>query len=130
LVISTTTCSTASRADANDGEFGYDDYAVVLKDYVNDDGRVNYKQLKAGREKLDAFVHSISKLDKDIYEKRSQVQKIAFWINAYNTLTLRIIIDNYPIKSSFLGQCLIRRTVSVRLKVCGIRRNSRLWEKI
>ena len=121
LVISTTTCSTASRADANDGEFGYDDYAVVLKGYVNDEGRVNYKQLKARREKLDAFIRTISKLDTDIYEKRSQTQKIAFWINAYNALTLRVIIDNYPIRSSFFRSMSYPRN--------SIRQIKGVWDK-
>lgn len=79
----------------------YDDYATVLKNYVDDMGMVNYKQLKANRAKLDAFVDGMAKLDAKAYEKWDEKAKVAFWLNAYNAFTLKAIIDNYPIKPSF-----------------------------
>ena len=35
--------------------FGYDDYAIVLETYVNDQGMVSYKGLKAEGKRLDTF---------------------------------------------------------------------------
>lgn len=101
LAVSTIVCSYTSGADVDDKAFSYDDYAAVLKTYVDNMGMVNYKQLKAHREKLDAFAQAISELDTKTYEKWSKEDKVAFWINAYNGLTLKVIIDNYPIKPSF-----------------------------
>jgi hypothetical protein len=101
LAVSTIVCSYTLGADVDDKAFSYDDYAAVLKTYVDNMGMVNYKQLKAHREKLDAFAQAISELDTKTYEKWSKEDKVAFWINAYNGLTLKVIIDNYPIKPSF-----------------------------
>ncbi len=76
----------------------YDDYATVLTKFVNDDGLVDYAGLKADRESLDAFVKSIASLDRTLYESWTDNDKLAFWLNAYNALVLRTIVDNYPIQ--------------------------------
>lgn len=90
----------AGAAGPRSGAFSYDDYAVVLRTYVDDRGMVNYKGLKANREKLDAFVLAMAHLDPIVYGKWSEQEKVAFWINAYNALVLKNIIDHYPIKPS------------------------------
>ncbi len=81
--------------------FKYVDYARVLKKYVDANGMVNYKELKNDRGGLDAFVGSMAGLKRQNYDKWKDQDKIAFWLNAYNGFTLKAIIDNYPIKSSF-----------------------------
>jgi hypothetical protein len=80
----------------------YEDYADVLKTYVSNQGLVNYKELKTNREQLDRFVHTLDQLNPPVYEKWTEAEKLAFWINAYNALVLKSIIDHYPIKPSFL----------------------------
>jgi hypothetical protein len=102
--------------------FSYDDYAAVLKDYVDDAGMVNYKQLKANRAKLDAFIDGMAKLDAKAYEKWDEKAKIALWLNAYNAFTLKAIIDNYPIKSSFFKSRVYPKN--------SIRQISGVWNKI
>ncbi|MBI1390625.1 MAG: DUF547 domain-containing protein, partial [bacterium] len=79
-----------------------DDYAMALTQFVDKDGMVNYRGLKADRAALDRFVASLGSLDAAVYESWSDDFKIAFWINAYNALTLRVIIDHYPIKGGGL----------------------------
>jgi hypothetical protein len=101
VIVSTIVCADVSAADANDMVFDYNDYAIALKSYVDDTGMVNYKKLKANPQKLEAFLTSLNKLDPNTYDKWPDKDKIAFWLNAYNALTLKVIIDNYPIKSSF-----------------------------
>ena len=81
--------------------FSYDDYAIVLKDYVDNEGMVNYKKLKAQSQKLESFIASMDKLDPNSYGKYDDKERIAFWLNAYNAFTLKAIIDNYPIKPGF-----------------------------
>lgn len=72
LGISTVVCLDSLGMSANDGGFGYDDYAAVLKDYVDNRGMVSYKRLKARPERHDAFVLSISKLEAKTHEKWSK----------------------------------------------------------
>ncbi len=84
-------------ADA-DFVFSYDQYDTVLANYADEDGMVNYAELKMNRGDLDAFARALGRLDAATYESWSDDAKVAFWINAYNALTLKIIIDHYPIQ--------------------------------
>lgn len=76
-----------------------EDYAEVLKEYVDSSGRVDYEKLKNNRQKLDKFNAAIGFVSPNTYESWTDKEKIAFLINAYNSLTLEAIVDNYPTKS-------------------------------
>ncbi|UCD56666.1 MAG: DUF547 domain-containing protein [Candidatus Hydrogenedentota bacterium] len=92
----------AANATGDVGQdFGFDDYARVLGAHVDEHGMLEYKRLKAHRQGLDTFAGAIAALEPEAYGRWTDDQKIAFWINAYNALTLKAIIDNYPIKASF-----------------------------
>ncbi|MBO9998589.1 MAG: DUF547 domain-containing protein [Cyanobacteria bacterium SID2] len=79
--------------------FTYEDYETVLSAYVTEDGLVDYASLKANREILDRFHADLAALPKEVYEGWTESEKIAFWVNIYNSLTLQAIIDNYPVDS-------------------------------
>jgi hypothetical protein len=66
----------------------------ILDLYVRD-GDVYYRALKLERAKLDGYVNAIST---ESIEKRSRDEQLAFWLNAYNALVLRTVIDHYPIQ--------------------------------
>ena len=72
----------------------------LLKKYVSDNGNVDYEGFKNSREKLLGYIsilqNTFPKLDK---LKPSKEQKLAYWINAYNALTIDLILQNYPLKS-------------------------------
>ena len=73
-------------------------YAALLKAHVNEEGRVNYRALKADPARLDAYLRQIASVSPTAFAGWSDKQKIAFWINAYNACTLKAIIDHYPIE--------------------------------
>ena len=102
--------------------FSYDDYAAVLKNYVNNKGKVNYKKLKAQSQKLESFVATMDKLDPNNYSKWNDKEKIAFWLNAYNAFTLKAIVNNYPIKSNFFKSMYYPKN--------SIRQIPGVWDKI
>ncbi len=79
--------------------FNYQNYTSILKEYVNDQGLVDYKRLKENRQQLDEFNAAIGAVTPNTYNSWRDSEKIAFLINAYNSLTLESIIDNYPTKS-------------------------------
>jgi len=91
----------SKQAAAESQIFPYTVYHELLKAYVDDAGMVNYSVLKANRKPLDEFTQSMSRLDPKSYDAWADAEKIAFWINAYNALTLKAIINHYPIKASF-----------------------------
>lgn len=78
--------------------FSTADYADVLDRYVDDRGLVDYAGLKAHPERLEAFVDELGSITRATYDRWSDDAKIAFWLNAYNALTLELIVHHYPIK--------------------------------
>ena len=69
----------------------------LLKRYVDDNGLVNYKAWKGqGEETLRNYLQSLGKVDPN---PLGQSEKLAFWINAYNALTIQGILEFYPVKS-------------------------------
>jgi len=88
-----------TNAGAADGEkSAYDEYTAVLSRFVDDNGLVDYAGLRKERAPLDVFVDRLAREDRSVYDGWPAAEKIAWWINAYNGLTLRAVIDHYPIK--------------------------------
>lgn len=90
---------TTVTAVAQAAPFDYSDYAAVLSKYVSDDGVVDYTGLKGDREALDRFNAALGEVSPATYQAWSENDRLAFLINAYNSLTLVSIIDNHPVKS-------------------------------
>lgn len=65
----------------------------LLDLYVRN-GDAYYRALRAERAKLDGFVNLQATTAVD---KMSREEQLAFWLNAYNALVLKTIIDHYPI---------------------------------
>lgn len=59
--------------------------------------RVNYGAVTdQDKQGLDAYVQTLSDLDISQYERNAQ---LAYWINLYNSLTISVILDHYPVDS-------------------------------
>jgi hypothetical protein len=86
-----------SFAEAAEGDAAY---ASLLKVAVKPDGtgynRVNYKTLVARKAELDGVVAAYESVSA---KGLSAGEPKAFWINLYNATTLKVIVDNYPVKS-------------------------------
>lgn len=78
----------------------HDKCADVLKTFVDDKGMVDYKTLRRKRLNLRSLLREFDNLDPNEYKTWANEDKIAFWLNAYNIQMLKIITDNYPIRSS------------------------------
>jgi len=112
-----------TAAKSSQSTFSYDPYNALLKTYVSDEGFVNYKELQANHAFLDDFIASMGALDPAVYESWSKAEKLAFWINAYNAITLKYIIDNYPIKKGSLIS-------GFRFPINSIRQIPGVWDKL
>lgn len=107
---------------ADSGAFSHQPYATALARFVNERGLVDYRGLKADSGGLNAFAASLSSVKSDLYDSWSGREKTAFWINAYNALTLEAIIRNYPIEPS-----LVRSVVYPKN---SIRQIPGVWDKL
>ena len=66
----------------------------LLDVYVRD-GFVYYRALKADRRKLDGYITQLGAVNAG---SLSRDEQLALWLNAYNALVLRTVIDRYPIQ--------------------------------
>jgi len=66
----------------------------LLDLYVRN-GDVYYRALKAERAKLDGYLNQVASAS---VGKMSREEQIAFWLNAYNAIVLRTVVDHYPIQ--------------------------------
>lgn len=74
-------------------------WARVLRDHV-EAGEVDYDRLaRKEAPQLDAYLSSLRSVGEADYRGWSRAEKLAFWINAYNAYTVRLILDHYPLES-------------------------------
>ena len=79
----------------------YHQYGRELSKYVeSESGLVHYRMWQKDQAGLAAFISSLAKLDKAVYEKFDQKQRLAFWLNVYNALAIKSVLDHYPIKAT------------------------------
>lgn len=75
----------------------HSEWDALLKKYVTSAGKVNYKGFRTDKAKLEAY---LTKLESNVpAASESSNAKKAFWCNAYNAYTIKLIVDNYPVKS-------------------------------
>jgi hypothetical protein len=90
--------------EANNAKINHSAWQQILNRYLNSKhhsgiNRFNYRALKANktnRNKLNTYIRYLESINPRRYSKK--VQK-AYWINFYNALTVKVIVDNYPISS-------------------------------
>ena len=71
----------------------------ILDLYVRD-GLVYYRALRAERAVLDRYVRALRDVPAG-FDGWSTGQRVAFWLNSYNALVLRTVVDHYPIRGDF-----------------------------
>lgn len=81
-------------------EIKHDTFDQLLKKYVDQDGRVNYKawhQSSADRNQLKSYLSTMSRANPD--QQATREARLAYWINAYNAVTIEGILRVYPTTS-------------------------------
>lgn len=59
----------------------------------------NYAGMKKEVKDLDAYLAVLAKVKKEEFKRFSYDQRLAFLINLYNAATVKLVVDNFPIKS-------------------------------
>lgn len=81
-------------------EINHSSYSALLKQYVDENGYVNYdawQKNQGDRQALQDYLRQLSRASLD--KSSSKEAEIAFWINAYNAVTLEGILQVYPTSS-------------------------------
>ena len=69
----------------------------MLKKFVSPSGQVNYKEWVKEQENIENYLFTLAQFPPT--ERTSAAAQIAYWINAYNALTVQLILKHYPVKS-------------------------------
>jgi Protein of unknown function, DUF547 len=72
-------------------------WTALLQKHVNDKGLVNYKGFIADSTALNSYLQLLSGHAPAADWNREE--KLAYWINAYNAFTVKLITQHYPLKS-------------------------------
>lgn len=87
----------------------------LLQTHVTDEGWVNYQGFIADSNRLNQYLSILSNNHPD-QKNWSKEEQFAYWVNAYNAFTVKVIVDNYPV-------------VSIKDIVGGISFVNTIWDK-
>jgi hypothetical protein len=110
-------------SQVNNEIFNHQMYDSLLKQYVDQLGLVNYGGIKENTSLLDSYLINIKNVDPQAFKNWSKNEKMAFWINAYNAITINGIVRNYPIT---YGGIMAR----VRFPKNSIRQINDFWDTV
>ena len=92
----------------------------ILMKYT-ENGLVDYAALKKDSSGLDAYLAMLTSASAEDFGEWNRDEKMAFWINAYNAVTIHGILINYPIQP---GGFMARR----RFPQSSIRQIKNFWK--
>ena len=72
-------------------------WTAFLQKHVTKEGHVDYESIQLHPETLNEYLKALSNSNPNETWPRNEA--LAFWINAYNAFTIKLIIDHYPVKS-------------------------------
>ena len=72
-------------------------YNKFLKEHVSNEGIVNYDKVLKNLDRLNEITNNFAKISPNSSWSKSELK--AYWINFYNANVIKLLAENYPIKS-------------------------------
>jgi hypothetical protein len=72
-------------------------WSDLLKKHVSETGKVDYAGFVKDQEQLDAYLAELAQFP--VQPDWPRNHQMAYWINAYNAFTVKLIVDHYPVQS-------------------------------
>ena len=94
-IVTLTIAAVLLQAEPSLSAFRHGLFTEILSNYVHK-GFVDYKNLRNDK-RLDEYIRWLATANPDTLP--DEKEQLAFWINAYNAYTLKIICGNYPVES-------------------------------
>ena len=70
----------------------------LVREHVDEQGWVNYEGFIADSNRLNTYLELLSQHHPND-RHWSRDEQLAYWINAYNAFTVKLIVDHYPVES-------------------------------
>ncbi len=97
IILSVMACSATERKSVETAP-SHQIWNELTQKHVRANGMVDYKGFLKDKAKLQQYLDLLSSNAPD-KAKWSKEEQLAYWINAYNAFTIKLIIDNYPLES-------------------------------
>lgn len=97
LLLSVSACAVA-KVNSDSKPITHEIWDGLLKKHVDDKGMVNYAAIQKDSNALNKYLDLLSKNHPND-KNWSKDQQLAYWINAYNAFTVKLIIRHYPLNS-------------------------------
>jgi hypothetical protein len=91
-------CQNSNLGMAGTSPPSHQGWDELVKTHVKSNGTVDYKGFIEDKSKLERYLSLLSNNAPDRLTW-SREEQLAYWINAYNAFTVKLIVDNYPVKS-------------------------------
>ena len=89
--------TTTTKINNNQQDFGHSGFNSLLNKVVSSSGVVDYALLKANATELNTYCQLLEANAPQGSWSRNE--SLAYWLNAYNAYTLKLIMENYPLGS-------------------------------
>ena len=87
----------SSLTETNSQPISHEIWDRLLKANVSEDGMADYEGFMAQKEELQTYLDLLSA---NPHSAQWPVEEcLAYWINAYNAFTVKLILDHYPLES-------------------------------
>jgi Protein of unknown function, DUF547 len=83
---------------SSQSKISHNGFDAMLKKYVTSEGKVNYKGFIKDSVALNQYLNLLSETPPDD-KTWTREEQMAYWINAYNAFTIKLIVQYYPVKS-------------------------------
>ncbi|MCI0733775.1 MAG: DUF547 domain-containing protein [Methylococcaceae bacterium] len=103
IVLLASACTTivprTGTPESQPSAFSHRDFNDVLKRFVDEQGLVDYRGLKQNPDRFEQYYRSISLYSPDSHPQlfKTEADRLAYWINAYNAAAIKIVLVHYPI---------------------------------
>jgi hypothetical protein len=98
LTVSNFTSCKVADVKSTSEPVSHEQWDSLLKKHVSESGLVDYNGFKNDSVALSSYLHLLETHHPN--EKNwTRNERMAYWINAYNAFTIKLVTDHYPVKS-------------------------------
>lgn len=81
-------------------EIDHSDWDEILSNYIEEEDGLNYfRYADVSDSHHDKLNQYIEMLESVVVAQLTESQQFAYWVNLYNSVTIKVILDNYPVDS-------------------------------
>ncbi len=90
-------CNTATAKEETSKAPSHQRWDELVSKHVSESGIVDYKAFINNKDEFEQYISILTSSHPN--KQWSKNEQMAYWINAYNAFTIKLILDNWPVKN-------------------------------